>query len=250
MAWDGAWLRNGAPVARHSRLARPSPANARDPAASSIASLDASSTRAASTSFRSAAASNQARYSRTVLRLTPSPFATARALSPSRGRRNISRTSSTSHLLPAIEPSLASVRRETYPAGVTRPPCSRWPIRVFTMPDLGVHERRSWCSRSPDPAVHDAPILAFTIGRNPHHVRRRQPLDRDRVTRERHARNLSDLQEVRRKRFGVPVNRHAKSLCGSRGNHLRLGPGPARGQAASGRSVPAVPLSWRHSRRE
>jgi transposase InsO family protein len=34
--------------------------------------------------------------------------------------------------------------------------------------DLGVHEHRSRCSRSSDPAVHDAPILAFTIGRNPH----------------------------------------------------------------------------------
>jgi integrase len=36
------------------------------------------------------------------------------------------------------------------------------------MPDLGVHERRSRCSRSADPAVHDVPILAFTIDRNPH----------------------------------------------------------------------------------
>jgi len=35
------------------------------------------------------------------------------------------------------------------------------------MPDLGVHERRSWRSRSADPAVHDAPIRVFTIGRNP-----------------------------------------------------------------------------------
>jgi hypothetical protein len=34
--------------------------------------------------------------------------------------------------------------------------------------DPGVHERRSWRSRSPDPAVHDAPIRVFTIVRNPH----------------------------------------------------------------------------------
>jgi hypothetical protein len=33
--------------------------------------------------------------------------------------------------------------------------------------DPGVHERRSWRSRSPDPAVHDEPTRVFTIVRNP-----------------------------------------------------------------------------------
>lgn len=36
------------------------------------------------------------------------------------------------------------------------------------MTDLGVHARRSSCSRWPDLGVHDAPIFAFTMGRNPH----------------------------------------------------------------------------------
>jgi hypothetical protein len=36
------------------------------------------------------------------------------------------------------------------------------------MPDLGVHDARSRCSRCADLSVHDAPIPVFTIGRFPH----------------------------------------------------------------------------------
>ncbi len=50
------------------------------------------------------------------------------------------------------------------------PPCSRWPISAFTMPETGVHDGRSRCSRCRDLSVHDAPIPLFTIGRFPHDV--------------------------------------------------------------------------------
>jgi hypothetical protein len=38
----------------------------------------------------------------------------------------------------------ASVKARTLPGGGTPgPPCSRWPIRAFTMADPGVHDARS-----------------------------------------------------------------------------------------------------------
>jgi len=56
----------------------------------------------------------------------------------------------------------ASVGRGDYPVGVTRRPCSRWPIRVFTMAiSLFMNAipaftmPRSGCSRCADPRVHD-----------------------------------------------------------------------------------------------
>jgi hypothetical protein len=46
------------------------------------------------------------------------------------------------------------------------------------MPDLGVHDARSRCSRCADLSVHDAPIPVFTIGRFPHSGLSRVSLER------------------------------------------------------------------------
>src|SRR6478752_405396 len=61
----------------------------------------------------------------------------------------------------AVAPSPSGLLRRPLVAEPNRPrhpPCSRWPISAFTMPETGVHVA--------DLGVHDAPIWVFTMPRS------------------------------------------------------------------------------------